>query len=70
MLSRRCNCPIKSRGNCKKSQRLSKVQPITNKYNWKEMNYASKKKKKKKNDLKKFEENNSTIALIVLYVKK
>ena len=69
MLSRRCNCPIKSRGNCKKSQRLSKVQPITNKYNWKEMNYASK-KKKKKNDLKKFEENNSTIALIVLYVKK
>ena len=45
-------------------QRISKIKPFINKYNWKGINYPS-----KIDDLKTFQENNPTIALNILYVK-
>ena len=41
------------------SQRLSKIKPFINKYDWKGINYPS-----GKDNWKKFEENNSTITLM------
>ena len=46
------------------SQRLTKVKPLLNKYNWEGINLPS-----EKDDWKKTEKNNVTIAL-VLYAKK
>ena len=47
------------------SQRISKIKPFINKYNWKERNFLS-----EKDDWKKIEKNNVTIALNVLHAKK
>ena len=44
-------------------ERLSKIKPFIDKYNWKEINFPSHKK-----DWKKLESNNKTIALNILYV--
>ena len=44
-------------------QRISKIKPFIDQYNWKEIRFPSHKK-----DWKKFETNNKTIALNVLYV--
>ena len=49
----------------KDPQRITKVKPFVNKYNWEGINYPS-----EKNDWKKFEKINVTIALNVLYAKK
>ena len=46
-------------------QRITKVKPFINKYNWKGINFPS-----EKDDQKKFEEKNLKIALNVLYAKK
>ena len=47
----------------KNPQRISKVKPFINQYNWKEIRFPSHKK-----DWKKFELNNKSIALDILYV--
>ena len=47
----------------KDPQRISKIMPFTDQYNWKEINFLSHKK-----DWKKFESNNKTIALSILFV--
>ena len=65
MLSIRCNNSVKSWRNKKDSQRIIKIKPLLNKYNWKETNLQS-----RKDDWKKFEKNNRTIVLSVLYAKK
>ena len=44
-------------------ERISKLKPYINKYNWKRMNFSTTSK-----DWKKFELNNKTIALNVLYI--
>ena len=44
---------------------ITKIKPITNKYNWEKINFPS-----EKDDWKKIEKNNVTIALNVLYVNK
>ena len=49
----------------KDPQRIIKIKPFINKYNWKGRNYPS-----EKIDWKKFRKNNITIALNVLYAKK
>ena len=49
----------------KDPQRIAKIKPFINKYNWEEINYPL-----EKVDWKKFEKNNVTIALNVLYPKK
>ena len=46
-------------------QRITKIKPFINKYNWEGINFPS-----ERNDWKKFEKNNVTIALNVLYAKK
>ena len=45
--------------------RISKIKPLINKYNWKGINYPS-----GKDDWKKFEESNVTVTFNVFYVKK
>ena len=45
-------------------QRITKIKPFINKYNWEGINFSS-----KNDDLKTFEKNNVTIALNVLYSK-
>ena len=47
----------------KDPQRISKLKPFINNYNWKGIEFPSHSK-----DLKKFEQNNKTIALNILYV--
>ena len=47
----------------KDPQRVSKIKPVINQYNWKEINFPSYKKGWKKFDL-----NNKSIALNILYV--
>ena len=47
----------------KNPQRISKIKPFINQYNWKEIDFASHPK-----DLKKFEQNIKTIALNILFV--
>ena len=49
----------------KELQRITKIKPFTNKYNWEEINFLS-----EKNDWNKFEKDNLIIALNVLYAKK
>ena len=49
----------------KHAEKITRIKPFINKYNWKEINYPS-----KKDDWKKFKKNNVTIALNVLYAKK
>ena len=49
----------------KDPQRITKVKPIINKYNWEEINFPS-----EKDDSKKFEKNYVTIAVNVLYAVK
>ena len=49
----------------KNPQRITKIKPFINKYNWEGMDFPS-----EKDDWKKFEKNNLTIVLNVLYVKK
>ena len=44
-------------------QRISKLKPYINKYNWKDIKFLS-----DKEDWKKFEKNNKEIALNILYV--
>ena len=44
---------------------ITKIKPITNKYNWEKINFPS-----EKDDWKKIEKNNVTVALNVLYVNK
>ena len=46
----------------KHSERIIKIKPFINKYNWKGITFPS-----EKDDWKKFEKNNLTIALNVLY---
>ena len=45
-------------------QRITKIKPFINKYNWKGINFPS-----EKDDWKKIKKNNVTIALNVLYAK-
>ena len=49
----------------KDPQRITKVKPIINKYNWEEINFPS-----EKDDSKKFEKNYVTIAVNILYAVK
>ena len=49
----------------KDPQRITKIKPFINKYNWERINIPS-----EKDDWEKFEKNNVTIALNVLYAKK
>ena len=49
----------------KDPQRITKIKPFINKYNWEGINFPS-----QKHDWKKFEKNNVTIALNVLYAIK
>ena len=49
----------------KDPQRITKIKPFINKYNWEGINIPS-----EKDDWEKFEKNNVTIALNVLYAKK
>ena len=44
-------------------QRISKIEPFTNQYNWKDIDFQSHRK-----GWKKFEQNNETIALNILFV--
>ena len=66
MCSIHCNSRFKLWKNFKKDpQRITKIEPFINKYNWGGINFPS-----EKDDWKKFEKNNVTIALNVLYAKK
>ena len=49
----------------KDPQRITRIKPFINKYNWEGMNFPS-----EKDDWKKLEKNNVTIVLNVLYTKK
>ena len=49
----------------KDPQRITKIKPFINKYNWEGINFPP-----EKDDWKKFEKNNVTIALNILYAKK
>ena len=49
----------------KDPQRVTKIEPFINKYNWEETNFSS-----EKDDWEKIEKNNVTIALNVLYAEK
>ena len=49
----------------KDPQRMTKINPFINKYNWEGLNFLS-----EKDDWKKLEKNNVTIALNVFYAKK
>ena len=46
-------------------ERITKIKPFINKYNWEKINFPL-----EKNDWKKFEKNNVKISLIILYAKK
>ena len=46
-------------------QRITKIKPFVNKYDWKEVDFSS-----EKDHWKIFDKNNATIALNVWYVKK
>ena len=66
MCSIHCNSRFKLWKNLKKDpQRITKIEPFINKYNWRGINYPS-----EKDDWKKFEKNNVTIAIIISYAKK
>ena len=63
MLSICSNCIIKLSEHQKNPERISKIKPFINQYNWKEISFPSHKK-----DWKKFELNNKLIALNIFYV--
>ena len=64
MFSICCSCCIKLSKKVKNNQeRISKIKPFIDQYNWKEINFPSHKK-----EWKKFESNNKSIALNILYV--
>ena len=66
MCSIHCNSRFKLWKNFKKDpQRITKIEPFINKYNWGGINFPS-----EKDDWKKFEKNNVTIAIIISYAKK
>ena len=61
-----CNSRVKSWKNRKDPEKITKIKPFINKYNWEERrNFTS-----ENNDSKKFEKNKVTIAFNVLYAKK
>ena len=64
MFSMCCNSHIKLWRNKKKTQRITKLIPFINKYNWEGINYPS-----GKDDWKKFEKDSVTIAINALYAK-
>ena len=57
--------PLNHEETGKRSEKITKIKPFVNKYNWLGIQFPS-----EKGDCKKFEKNNLTIALNVLYVKK
>ena len=62
----RCNSRVKSwRKKKKNPQRVTKIKPFINKYNWEGINLPS-----EEDDWKKIEKNNVAIALNVLHAKK
>ena len=63
MLSVCSNCCIKLWIHKEDPQRISKIKPFIEQYDWKEIDFPSHKK-----DWKKFELNNKSITLNVLYV--
>ena len=64
MFSICCSCCIKLSKKVKNNQeRISKIKPFIDQYNWKEINFPLHKK-----EWKKFESNNKSIALNILYV--
>ena len=66
MLSLRSNSHVKLwRNREEHSERITKIKPFINKYNWEEIDFSS-----EKDDWKTFEKKNVTIALNVLYAKK
>ena len=65
MLSIFCDCCIKLQKLEKNPERITKIKPFIDKYDWEGINYPS-----EKDDQKKFEQNNLTVALNVLYAKK
>ena len=61
-----CNSGVKSWKNRKNPEKITKIKPFINKYNWEEgRNFTS-----ENNDPKKIEKNNVAIAFNVLYAKK
>ena len=57
------NCCIKSSKHWKNPQKISKIKPFIDQYNWKEIDFPSDSK-----DWKKLEQNNKTIALNILFL--
>ena len=65
MLSIHCSSWLNYEETNKDLQRITKIKPFINKYNWEGKIFLS-----EKDDWKKFEKKNVTIALNVLYAKK
>ena len=65
MFSKCYNSWVKLRRNRKTCERITKIKPFINKYNWEGTNFRS-----QKDDWKKFEKNNIAVALYLLYAKK
>ena len=65
MFSISCNSHANHKEIKKDPQRITKIKPFINKYNWEGINFPS-----EKDYWKYFEKNNLTIALNVLYAKK
>ena len=65
MFSICCNSCVNALRNCKNPERITKIKPCINKYNWEGINFPS-----EKDDWKKIEKDYLTIALNVLYAKK
>ena len=65
MFSIRCNSRVNHEEIKRDPQRITKIKPFMNKYNWEVINFPL-----EKDDWKKFEKNNVTIALNVFYAKK
>ena len=65
IIKTRSSCSIKSWRIGKHSERITKIKPFINKYNWEGINFPS-----EKCDWKKFEKNNLKTALNVLMLKQ
>ena len=63
MFSIGCNSRVKFWRNKKNPQKIAKIKPFTNKYNWEGIHFPS-----EKDDWENFERNTATIALNVLHV--
>ena len=57
------NCRIKLSKYCHHSEKISKLKPFIDNYNWKDIEFPLHSK-----DWRKFEQNNKTIALNILYI--